>query len=70
MTEKAFCVGLILGALGGALVVTNSHKARVMLKKGQEDLKDKISEFIDEKLEEKENEVKKQTSTMSKAKKA
>ena len=36
--EKMFLFGALLGAVGGALVVANSYKARALVKKSQEDL--------------------------------
>ena len=33
--EKMFCLGLVFGAVGGALVVANSYKARSLVKKSQ-----------------------------------
>ena len=48
--EKMFCLGLALGMVGGALIVANSYKARSLVKKSQEDLKEKIDAYIDEKL--------------------
>lgn len=42
MDEKFF-MGVVLGMLGGAVLVTNSLKARQMVKEGQEQVKQKIS---------------------------
>lgn len=69
MMEKTFCLGFMLGAVGGALLVANSHKARVLVKKGQDELKQKISEMIDDKFEELTAKTKAQESTNSSAKK-
>ena len=33
--EKIFCLGVMLGAVGGALLVANSYKARSLVKKSQ-----------------------------------
>ena len=49
--EKMFCLGLVLGAVGGALIVANSYKARSLVKKSQEDLLDKIDDAVDKRLE-------------------
>ena len=49
--EKMFCLGLALGALGGALAVANSCKMRSLVKKSQEDLLDKIDDVVDKRLE-------------------
>ena len=44
MNDKFLC-GVILGMVGGAVLVTNSVKARKMIKDGQEQLKQKVSEM-------------------------
>ena len=49
--EKMFCLGIMLGALGGALLVANSYKMRSFVKKSQADFVEKVNEMIDEKLE-------------------
>ena len=43
--EKEFACGLILGMIGGALIVANSYKARKLVKEGQEQVKNKVSEL-------------------------
>ena len=48
--EKMFCVGVVLGALGGALLVANSYKARSLVKKSQAEIMQKVDEMMDEKL--------------------
>ena len=48
--EKMFCLGLVLGAVGGALIVANSYKARSLVKKSQAELLEKVYEMIDERL--------------------
>ena len=48
--EKIFCLGLVLGAVGGALIVANSYKARSLVKKSQADLLQKVDEMMDERL--------------------
>ena len=45
MSEKMFLIGLGLGMLGGALIVTNSHRARRMVKEGQEQIRKKADEL-------------------------
>jgi len=52
MMEKSFCFGLMLGAISGALIVANSQKARLLVKKSQNEIKQKVTEFADEKFEE------------------
>lgn len=49
--EKMFCLGLALGALGGALAVSNSCKMRSLVKKSQEDFLDKLDDAVDKRLE-------------------
>lgn len=44
MDEK-FMVGVILGMLGGALLVTNSVKARQMVVDGQEQVEKKLNQL-------------------------
>ncbi|MCM1225063.1 MAG: hypothetical protein NC548_62490 [Lachnospiraceae bacterium] len=48
--EKMFCLGLMLGAVGGALLTANSYKARCLVKKSQAELTQKVNELMDEKL--------------------
>lgn len=48
--EKMFCLGLLLGAMGGALIVANSYKARSLVKKSQAELLEKVDEMMDERL--------------------
>ncbi len=44
MDEK-FLAGILLGMLGGAVLVTNSVKAREVVKDGQKEIKKKVSEM-------------------------
>ena len=46
--EKMFCLGLVLGMVGGALIVANSYKARSLVKKSQAELLQKVDEMMDE----------------------
>ncbi len=48
--EKMFCLGLMLGAVGGALLIANSYKMRSFVKKSQSEFVDKVNEMLDEKL--------------------
>lgn len=48
--EKMFCLGLIFGAVGGALLVANSYKARSLVKKSQAEVMQKVDEMMDERL--------------------
>lgn len=53
--EKMFCLGLLFGAMGGALVVANSYKARSLVKKSQAELMEKVDEMMDERLKQMES---------------
>ncbi len=44
MDEK-FLAGIILGMLGGAVLVTNSVKAREVVKDGQKEIQKKVAEM-------------------------
>ena len=48
--EKMFCLGLALGMVGGALIVANSYKARSLVKRGQQEVMDKMDKLMDDKL--------------------
>ena len=49
--EKMFGLGVMLGAIGGALIVANSYKARSYVKKSQAEVMEKVNEMMDEKLQ-------------------
>ena len=49
--EKIICLGLMFGAVGGALLVANSYKARSLVKKSQADVMQKVSDMMDERLQ-------------------
>ena len=51
---EKFIAGLVMGTALGALWVANSNKTRALVRKGQEDLKEKVDAYIDEKLAESE----------------
>ncbi len=44
--NDTFLCGVLLGMLGGALIATNSNKARQMIKDGQEQVKEKVNETL------------------------
>ena len=44
MDDKFLC-GMLLGVIGGAVIATNSAKARQMVKDGQEQVKEKVDEI-------------------------
>lgn len=52
---EKFTIGLMLGAIGGAYAAANSYKMRMLVKKGQEELKERLDEMFDEKLKAAEN---------------
>lgn len=56
---EKFVTGLLLGMVGGALLVANSKKTRALVKMSQDEIKEKIDAYIDEKLEGFESEEKK-----------
>ncbi len=47
---EKFAIGLMLGAIGGAMLAANSYKMRTLVKKGQEEVKQRLDEMMDEKL--------------------
>lgn len=47
---EKFIAGLAAGAMLGAVWVANSNKTRVLVQKGQEELKERVDAYIDEKL--------------------
>ncbi len=47
---EKFIGGLALGAVLGALLAANSSKARMLVKKGQDECMQKIDAYMEEKL--------------------
>ena len=43
--DDRFLCGIILGMLGGAVLTTNSQKARQMVKDGQEQVRQRVEEL-------------------------
>ncbi len=43
--DDKFLTGVLLGMIGGAVLVTNSVKARQMIKEGQTEVRKKVSEI-------------------------
>ena len=64
---EKFTVGLALGMLAGAIVVANSYKVRSIVKKSQDEIKNKVDEMLDEKIEMLENMSAQNTQTQTKA---
>ena len=52
---EKFTIGMVLGGLGGALLVANSFKTRTLVKKCQDEIKTRVEEMMDEKIEALEN---------------
>ncbi len=48
---EKLAIGMLIGAVGGALAVANSHKMRTLVQKGQEEVLTKVNAMMDEKLE-------------------
>ena len=46
---EKFIAGLAAGAMLGAVWVANSNKTRALVQKGQEELKERVDAYIDEK---------------------
>ena len=49
---EKFAIGMALGAIVGAAIVANSQKTRQLVVKSQEELKNKLDDVIDQKLQE------------------
>ena len=49
--ENIFFLGVVMGAVGGALLVANSYKARSLVKKSQSEVMQKENDIMDEKLQ-------------------
>lgn len=47
---EKFAVGLIVGGIAGALLVTNNYKMRALVRKGQAEVQEKLDVMLDEKL--------------------
>lgn len=43
-------LGMLIGAVGGAVAVTNSYRMRSIIKKGQDEVLTKVNDAMDEKL--------------------
>lgn len=67
--EKMFCLGVMLGAIGGALLIANSYKMRSLVKKSQAEFVEKVNEIMDEKLNCTNNEERQETSAPEKKEK-
>ncbi len=47
---EKFIAGLAVGSVLGALWVANSNKTRTLVRRGQEEFKERLDAYIDEKL--------------------
>ena len=47
---EKFAIGLVVGGLVGALLVSNNQKMRTLVKKAQDEAQEKIDAFMDEKI--------------------
>ena len=47
---EKFLIGALVGGIAGALAVSNNAKMRMLVKKGEDELKEKVSTMVDEKL--------------------
>ena len=54
---EKFTIGVLVGGLGGALLVANSFKTRMLVKKCQDEVKNRVGEMMDEKIQALENKV-------------
>ena len=54
--EKDFCIGLLMGLVGGCLICANSYKARRAVKEGQEQIIDMLNGMECKKCQDKESE--------------
>jgi Na+-translocating ferredoxin:NAD+ oxidoreductase RnfG subunit len=47
---EKFTIGLMIGAIGGALLTANNYKMRALVKKSQKQVQDRLDELMDDKL--------------------
>ena len=47
---EKFALGLVLGAVGGALATANSYKMRTLVRKTQAELQAKLDQMMDEEI--------------------
>ena len=48
---EKLAIGMLIGAVGGALLIANSQKMRTLVQKGQDEVLTKVNTMMDEKLE-------------------
>ncbi len=56
---EKFAIGLIIGGVCGALLASNNHKMRTLIRKSQEEVQTKLDELMDEKIRNMEENVEK-----------
>ncbi len=61
-------LGMLIGAVGGAVAVTNSYRMRSIIKKGQDEVLTMVNDAMDEKLAAMKQENKAQPKAQSTAK--
>ena len=49
---EKLAIGMLLGGVIGALVVTNNRKVHALVKKGQDEMLTRIDDVVNEKLDE------------------
>ncbi len=47
---EKFAIGLVVGGVCGALLTANNYKMRTLVRKGQEEVQEKLDELMDEKI--------------------
>ena len=47
---EKFAIGMLLGVVGGALLVSNNYKMRTLVRKGQQEVQAKFDQMLDEKI--------------------
>ena len=47
---EKFAIGLLIGGIGGALLAANNYRMRTLIRKGQEEVKTKLDQIMDEKI--------------------
>ena len=52
---EKFAIGLLVGGMAGAILATNNYKMRALVRKGQEEVQNKLDEMMDEKIRQMEN---------------
>ena len=48
---EKFAIGLLMGGVIGAVLVSNNYKVRTLVKKGQKEMQEKIDEMMDKTMD-------------------